>query len=475
MDAWRVRHLSVPHVAKCGTRHRIKVLLSVVPIQMSESKPLLSKEVVDEFRRERISTLFYFNRYSLLLTLVSASLIGWFIRDAVPREQALGWWAGIFSLTLFRMFLGWRFSRQKRSLAQSRQWERAYLTFTVLNGMLWGALALPVMDMSLELRTVIFLILLAITAFSLFPNMPALPAYIAMTMPINVAMLVGAYQRLVISPDLVMLIVAVYMPACIIAARRMALFFREMVGARLQFKRLSEAAEAANAAKSVFLSSMSHEMRTPLNVVLGYAQLVVMDKQINPEARDNAAEIEKAGRHLLALVNDILDLARIEAGRVEMNIEDVGLAEVLADCQRFIEPLALEQGLVLEIPQTRVVVHADRLRLQQVLLNLLSNAVKYNHPGGRVSMRGDIQPRGRYRIAITDTGPGIAAERMGSLFQAFNRMGAEMGVVQGTGIGLVISRNLIELMGGTIGVESVEGAGCTFWVELPLASPLAGA
>lgn len=427
----------------------------------------LPKEVTDEFRRERLKTLFYFNRYSLVLTLIATSVIGWFIRDMVPRQQVLAWWGCIFTLTLIRMALGWAFSRAAQALYQTRKWEVIYLLLTLLNSVLWGALALPVIDMTPELRTVHFLILLAITAFSLFPNMPHLPAYMAMTMPINAAMLLGASMRLVISPDLVLLTVAIYIPVCIIAARRMAMFFTEMVSTRLEFKRLSEAAATANAAKSIFLSSMSHEMRTPLNSVLGYAQLVGLDDKISHGVRENVSEIEKAGRHLLALVNDILDLARIESGRMEMNLEDVELSEVLGDCRRFIEPLAQERSIVLELPQTTVVLNADRLRLRQVLLNLLSNAVKYNRDGGRIVMHGEGLPQGRYRISITDTGPGIPAHRIGGLFQPFNRIGAEMSAVEGTGIGLMIAKTLVELMAGTIGVQSAPGEGSTFWVELP--------
>lgn len=228
-----------------------------------------------------------------------------------------------------------------------------------------------------------------------------------------------------------------------------------------------EAAEAANLAKSSFLSSMSHEVRTPLNAVLGYAQLLRMERRASPNVLNNAAEIEKAGRHLLALVNDILDLARIESGRLEMIIEDVALAEILADCRKLVESQAQARGMALELPQARAVLRADRVRLTQALLNLLSNAVKYNSNGGRIAVREEAREGGRWRISITDTGPGIPAARIGELFQPFNRLGAEGGSIEGTGIGLVITKTLIESMAGNIGVDSVEGLGSTFWIELP--------
>lgn len=230
------------------------------------------------------------------------------------------------------------------------------------------------------------------------------------------------------------------------------------------------AAETANVAKSTFLASMSHELRTPLNAVLGYAQLLEMDKDLDPNVRANAGEIEKAGQHLLSLVNDVLDLARIESGRLEMALEDVPLDAVVAECMRLIQPRAQELDITIEAPPTSVMVSADRLRLRQVLLNLLSNAIKYNRHAGRVSVHGSVQPNKGYRIAITDTGHGISTARMSELFMPFNRLGAERGSIEGTGIGLVITKLLVEIMHGSIGVESTPGTGSTFWVELPMAT-----
>jgi PAS domain S-box-containing protein len=235
-----------------------------------------------------------------------------------------------------------------------------------------------------------------------------------------------------------------------------------------------EAAEAASRAKSLFLSSMSHELRTPLNAVLGFAQLLCMDEEASEEVRTSAGEIENAGRHLLDLVSDILDLARIESGRVDLSIEDIDPSEILENCRILLDAQAKAHGITLDLSTPLLLLRADRTRLRQVFLNLLSNAVKYNREGGRVSVRGQLRPEGFYRISFKDSGYGIQAERLGELFQPFNRVGAERGSIEGTGIGLVITKTLVQAMGGCIGVTSVFGQGSTFWVDLPLASQQAG-
>ncbi len=227
-------------------------------------------------------------------------------------------------------------------------------------------------------------------------------------------------------------------------------------------------AEHANQAKSQFLASMSHELRTPMNAVLGFAQLMEVDAALSPENQDNVNEILKAGRHLLELITEVLNLEKIESGNIKLSMEPVSLCEVVDECLALIRPQAT--ALKVQIVSTdcaKTVLRADRMRLKQVLLNLLSNAVKYNRPGGCVTLHYSHQEGLLSRILVSDTGPGIPPNRMGEIFQPFNRLGAEGGNVEGTGIGLTISRQLVELMGGTIGVESTLGTGSTFWFDLP--------
>ena len=232
-------------------------------------------------------------------------------------------------------------------------------------------------------------------------------------------------------------------------------------------------AEDANLAKSNFLSSMSHELRSPLNAILGFAQM--MESETPPPQASQQASIDqilKAGWHLLALINEILDLAKIESGQMPLSREPVALEEVLSECRSMIETQAGQRGLTLIFPpagQARFAL-ADATRVKQILLNLLSNAVKYNVREGTVEVRCFESAPGRVRITIRDLGPGLRPEQLALLFQAFNRLGQEGGPEEGTGIGLVVAKRLVELMDGSIGVDSTVGVGSEFWFELPATS-----
>jgi PAS domain S-box-containing protein len=228
-------------------------------------------------------------------------------------------------------------------------------------------------------------------------------------------------------------------------------------------------ADKASLAKSEFLSSMSHELRSPLNAILGFAQLLDMGATPpTPTQKENIAQILKAGWYLLELINEILDLAGVESGKVHVSLEPVPLAAVLLDCKAMIEPQATKHRITVGFPTIEgpCFVGADRTRLKQVLVNLLSNAIKYNRPGGTVEVSVSTRTANRLRISVRDSGEGLSAEKLGQLFQSFNRLGREAGAEEGTGIGLVVSKRLVELMDGRIGAESTAGEGSLFWFEL---------
>ncbi len=228
-------------------------------------------------------------------------------------------------------------------------------------------------------------------------------------------------------------------------------------------------AEKANLAKSEFLSSMSHELRSPLNAIIGFAQLMESDTPApSPAQKANIDQVLQAGWYLLDLINEILDLAVIESGRITVSMEPVALADVLAECRDMIASQATKHGVTTHFPTFAepLTVHADRTRLKQVLINLLSNAIKYNRADGTVSVEARPIDGDQVRITVRDTGAGLDPSQVAQLFQTFNRLGQELGGEEGTGIGLVVSKRLTELMHGRIGVESTVGVGSAFWIDI---------
>ena len=244
----------------------------------------------------------------------------------------------------------------------------------------------------------------------------------------------------------------------------------ELRSSQEELRTAMEAADRASQAKSEFLSRMSHELRTPMNSVLGFAQLLAMD-DLTEDQRENVGYIQRAGHHLLGLINDVLDVARIEAGRLSLSLEPVDVGEVLSSALDLVRVQAAERDLSLRVnlDDAETCVLADRHRLLQVILNLLSNAVKYNRPGGRITV-GCEHSGGTVAIAVADTGLGISEEDQRRLFVPFERLGAEATDIEGTGVGLVLSRALCQEMGGALTLSSEIGVGTTFVLEFPQAT-----
>ena len=244
---------------------------------------------------------------------------------------------------------------------------------------------------------------------------------------------------------------------------------QKLLEKNIELENAKAVAEKANLAKSDFLSSMSHELRTPLGAILGFAQLMESSTPAPPPAQKRSiAQILKAGWYLLELINEILDLALIESGKLPMSLEAVSLSEVMQECVLMSEPQAQLHDIkvVFTRSSTKDFLNVDRTRLKQVIINLLSNAIKYNRKGGSVILEHSQSSDDMMRFSVRDTGEGLSAEQLGQLFQPFNRLGQEANNQEGTGIGLVVSKRLVESMGGVIGVQSTVGVGSVFWFEL---------
>ena len=237
----------------------------------------------------------------------------------------------------------------------------------------------------------------------------------------------------------------------------------------LELTAAAAAAEAENRDKSQFLANISHELRTPLNAIIGFSEILKNEAmaKLEYQYQEYMRDIHHSGVHLLSLINDILDFSKAEAGKLEVNISETDGVKLIKNSMRLVIPRAEEAQVTLveELPKKHFTLQTDGKKLKQVLLNLLSNAIKYNRQGGKVNVSWQILAEERLRLAVTDSGPGLSPEQVAQLFQPFNRLGREQYAEEGTGIGLVMTKYLMEKMGGDIGLTSHYGEGCTFWVE----------
>jgi len=258
--------------------------------------------------------------------------------------------------------------------------------------------------------------------------------------------------------------------------RGFAQLTRDLTGRRQAEDEIAKAkavAEKTSLASAEFLHGMSHELRTSLNAILGFAQLMESEQPPpTPSQKESVAKIVQAGWYLMELINEVMDLAMIESGRLSWSLEPMSLADVMHECQAAIEPQAQKSGIRMTLPEIdgQCFIKADRTRVKQVLTNLLSNAIKYNRPGGSVVVECSVSAPQRVRISVTDTGAGMQPEHLAQLFRPFSRVGQETSAAAGAGIGLVVTKRLVELMGGAIGVRSHVGKGSVFWIELVTAA-----
>lgn len=419
---------------------------------------------------------------TFLAHLILAALVLWITPESVGSSAQLTWAVLVACMLLARLGL-YVLYRHKTpaSTTQTIQWRQYFRIGVGLGGAVWGLTAYFLFPSEALVHQVFLAFVLAGisagAATSLTPDLKSVMLFIGLTLlPLLTRFFLEGTQ-MAIAMGIMVIAFLVFIGT---NARRVAKAFKENLTLRIEAEirdaallAAKEEAERANLAKSRFLSSMSHELRTPMNAVIGFAQLLELDNNLSADQKLQVQSIHKAGNHLLKLINEVLDLSRIEAGRADLSIEPVEIHSLIQDSIGLLKPLADQHDIELNIatPETPGFwVLADRTRLKQVAINLISNAIKYNHQHGKVHIGIQAVGTNRVRLSVADNGPGIPVERQAELFTMFNRLGTENRMVEGTGIGLAVAKRLIEMMDGTIGLVSVPDQGSTFWIELPLAA-----
>lgn len=430
--------------------------------------------------RKQIDLLYQDLPFAIISTAVVISLVFLFLSDSVSWQSLAVWFSLFCGVLTFRAISNWLYSRQKkRHSVNYRQAEMVFIAGVVMTGVLWASVGLSLFpDVDLKGKILLFIVIMGIAAASnTTMGYRRAPIYLFTSLLI-LPLVIGVMTTDFPNAFAVSIAMLVYM---VFLLRTSTGFYRNNEK-MLQLQEASinneqklliqrEKAELANQAKSEFLSLMSHELRTPLNTVLGLNELQLLDRSdpLTTKQRKRAIKINDAGRHLLSLVNDVLDFSRIETGEIEISLDVIDCRAVLRDALKLIEGKAKKRyiSINIEAPESGFWVRADYRRLKQVMVNLLDNAVKYNRQGGTITVAFEDAGDGCLRVSVVDTGYGIADHLRGELFRPFSRLNAEEMGIEGTGIGLSFSKQLVELMKGKIGVESRHGQGSRFWVELP--------
>jgi len=430
--------------------------------------------------RKQIDLLYDNQSFALFVTLLIVVLVIGFLSSSTDTNTLVLYFSPFPLIILARFYFGWRYSiKRKNNVVDFSKAKKIYLAGVVLTGMSWSVVALavfPIVDLKGQILLLIVIMGVAAVAHTTmgYLKAPIISFIILLEFPLAYAVYLSGF------PNTVAVMLAVILHLMFIT-RSSIIFYNSTynmlrlneIASQREHKLLLQTAEAnaANEEKSKFLSRMSHELRTPLNAILGMNELLLRDKNepLTIKQSDRSKKVADAGKHLLSIVDDVLDLSRIESGSVDVTLALVDCRSVIEDSIKLVEGKAVQRNINIsyEANHPEVFVMADSKRLKQAIVNLLDNAVKYNKQGGTVSIILKVVANRNVRISIVDTGYGIPEESIDKLFKPFSRLGADKLGIDGTGIGLNLSKQLIELMNGHIGVENKPGKGCCFWVELP--------
>ncbi len=433
--------------------------------------------VVEKVFAAQVDLLYDQLPIAVIGSLAVVSCVAFMLAGLVSSTMLIVWYFVFIVVTLVRCWLLMRYRHEQKRDYQ--YWVGIYTVSAFLGGCLVGVMPIIATDAPIETQSFVLFVIAGLCAGGLSTHASMVKVFTAFLIPATVAPGIWFFyqndQYHLVSGMVLLLFALLMVRSCRNYADTLenALklqFSNEILNTHLAEAR--DAAETAYEAKSVFLSSMSHELRTPMSAILGFAQLVEdEDDSLNKEQSEYMSQIRKAGWHLLDLINGILDFAKQEADKMEIFPTHVRLGDAVDECVKIVSPIAKQSGITLKdnASSCDVEVVVDYMRMKQVILNLLSNGIKYNRDGGSVTLESPEIRDGFCYLAITDTGIGLTPQQMSDIFLPFNRVAGHDSKIEGTGIGLNITSNLLELMGGRIGVESKEGEGSTFWVEVPLA------
>lgn len=433
-------------------------------------------DIEELIKLEETRMLYSAMPFSIFATAVVSLIVLSTHQDVVASRDNLFLW--FFGMTALSMIRGWDTYMYQRASAEKKRsptWEGRFLAGTAMAGFWWGSLAWFAYTPVNEYQALTVVVIIGVasgalstlsyrwqtTAFFLIPELSLLE--------IHVLTLGNEFS------ELISYLIACFILFTLLTSKRIydntSANIRLRIEADIREQALLKAkddAERANQAKSEFLSHMSHELRTPLNAIIGFAQLLEYDSQLDSRQRNQIQEIGQAGSHLLNLVNRVLDLSSIEEGSQNLTITSVPVNALLTECLSLTHSLAEKQLVSVNAEQTRqIYAWADYTGLKQILLNLISNAIKYNRAGGSVIIRCEDKRDDTILIEVSDTGIGLSDEHIAYIFEPFNRLPSDTTKIEGTGIGLTITRDLIKHMGGKLGVESKTGVGSRFWIVLP--------
>jgi len=438
------------------------------------SAPEPDQAMESRIQLEEIRMLYGSMMFSMLATIAVSLIMFLVLLGHANSTEYLSLWFAVMSASI--LFRGWdmyHFIKASPDEQSKKSWGTRFLIGSTFAGFWWGMLSWLGYSAENEYQTLIVVCIVGIAGGSLATLSYRWSTIVLFLMP---ALLILELRLIYDHSEFleILSLLAIFILFTLLASRRAYKNSNQNIRLRIEADFREDAlrvakneAEHANEAKSIFLSNMSHELRTPLNAILGYTQLLKHDESLNQKQQDNIKEINDAGVLLLELVNQVLDLSSIEEGNLNVSIEPVALEIILQECKSLIQPLADKNHIRLDfITDFKGHVMADHTRLKQIILNLLSNAIKYNHDNGAVNVRCNYLAGNHVRIEVRDTGFGIPENKLNSLFEPFSRLDINPKKIEGTGIGLTISKKLTEMMKGTLNVQSELGQGSTFWVEL---------